>query len=361
MTENEKPSQQGRYLLTDRATEDVCSGVTSGSSLTPLDMSHSVTYARMRLTKEKCDHLSSTLPTCASDDGKTQIPRVKWVDTFADKSVPYYCPDGLTGANACVHGHCRIQCAEECNNVSNIPYDPNTGDWKPQGNNNTYLEYRKDAKGDSYNHCYLGNYLLRRWCEVPSTRNPPGKPEEKFSYDPTEGVCNLTESYCIGKGMDWDPSSKSCYETLGMEIAEALFGSTVVRGIFKGGCKLSDKRYKEKLTKIGPDFGGKGIHLYIFNYTKEALKLHPEYSATQTGFLADEIRGTYPEVIKNIDGRLYIDIQKEHIIAKPALRRIYNTIKAQHVILKAVLNRTTEFQRDLQDIFKKKEAHQKQK
>ena len=159
--------------------------------------------------------------------------------------------------------------------------------------------------------------------------------------------------------MEWDSSSKSCYETLGTEIAEALFGTTLVRGIFKGGCKLSDKRYKEKLTKIGPDFGGKGIHLYTFNYTTEALKLHPEYSATQAGFLADELKGTYPEVIKNIDGRLYIDIQKEHIIAKPALRRIYNTMKAQHVILKAVLNRTADFQRDLQEIFRSKQGKQK--
>jgi len=79
--------------------------------------------------------------------------------------------------------------------------------------------------------------------------------------------------------------------------------------------------------------------LYLYEYNEEGKKLHPEYRELQVGFMADEIEKVYPEIIKVIDGRKYINIEKEQLSDR-RLWRIYNTINISHTLLKMIIQLT---------------------
>ncbi len=308
------------------------------SSKTPSDLSNAIAYSTQMLLKQKCLALNN--------------PNTKWESTFEDGTLPYFCPSGLK--DKCDYGHCRVINKDECEKNSVYPYDSD-GKATTQTNPKPYLEYRTDPSDPTNNKCYLGNFMLRGWCEFPQNRNP-SQSGEPFCYNdpstgnvnegcttpatnvPQDGNCHINKGYCESKGMNWDSNSNTCYLTSGQKFLEALFGTTIVQGVFGGGCldKLSDRRFKEKIVKIADNYGGKDINLYIFLYKPEVLKKHPEYKDLQLGFMADEIEKVYPEIIKEKEGIKYISISKEK---SSKFKRITNTIANSHIILRAYLLR----------------------
>jgi hypothetical protein len=51
----------------------------------------------------------------------------------------------------------------------------------------------------------------------------------KFPYDPVNKTCTITKDYCLQKGMDWNGTK--CTLSKGQDIAEMMFGTTMVRGL----------------------------------------------------------------------------------------------------------------------------------
>ena len=52
---------------------------------------------------------------------------------------------------------------------------------------------------------------------------------QKFPFNKDTKICDLNETYCKQKGLKWD--GKNCKLEKGQEIAEMMFGTTVVRGL----------------------------------------------------------------------------------------------------------------------------------
>jgi hypothetical protein len=367
-----------------------CSNVDNISTLTPLDMINSMIYARHRILKDKCNALA------ASGAG------VAWQPIIPDGTVPYTCPPslnlsssitGATGPSTCTYGHCAIVTQNECLKYSKLPYDEKTGDPTPDAGNSFYMEWRpkpgmtsaatsvatsvtaSGATGTGGMGCYLGNFAFRRWCTIPQTRdpdNPDNDPLDAFVYTangPTGGTCSLTADYCHHKNLHWDADSQSCYRTDGQKFVEALFGQTL-DAFFTGNCnpfsssssssassssptsksssrnlsapktfrKLSDRRLKDKLVKLADDYGGKGVHLYMYFYSTKALQMHPGYKSMQLGFVADEVEKLYPEIITEYDGYKYISFTIDQL-KEQRYWRIINTLKNEHIILNTLLER----------------------
>ena len=53
-------------------------------------------------------------------------------------------------------------------------------------------------------------------------------------FDETRGMCKMTHRYCTRFGLEYDPNANfgagECKSNPGMEVAEAIFGTTLVRG-----------------------------------------------------------------------------------------------------------------------------------
>jgi hypothetical protein len=353
---NQAPSfhpKAGESFLYKGSQQTYCPDVSQVSSPTSLDMANSMIYARNRILHDKCQNLA------ANGAG------VEWQSIIPDGSVPYQCPSGLmTGASGqtstCYYGHCAFTTETECKRYSQLPYDPATGISNSSATGAFYMEWRSNPSSATGSKCYLGNSPFRRWCELPSTRDPPDSspPFQYISDGPTGGTCLLTEKYCTAKNSSWDEESKSCYKSTGQMFVEALFGNTI-DAWFQGNCgtnpflstsvtsasrdkryeKLSDRRLKTRLVKIGPDYAGKGVHLYSYSYTPEAYKIISAPKSLQLGFMADEIEQLYPEIIKTVDGFKWISFTPEQLKNKKYWR-IINTIRNEHLILQLLLSKT---------------------
>jgi hypothetical protein len=353
-----------------------CPEVSQVSSPTSLDMTNSMIYARNRILHDKCQNLA------AGGAG------VEWQPIIPDGSTPYQCPSGLmTGAtgqassSTCYYGHCAFTTEIECKRYSKLPYDPITGASTPSATGAFYMEWRSNPSSATGSKCYLGNAPFRRWCELPSARDPPdSSPPFKYTSDgPNGGTCSLTEEYCTAKNSSWDEESKSCYKSSGQLFVEALFGNTI-DAWFQGNCgtnpflstgkqtthansknkghapsnfsggpealrfpikyeKLSDRRLKTRLVKICPDYAGKGAHLYSYSYTPEAYDLISAPKSLQLGFMADEIEQIYPEIVKTVNGFKWISFTPEQLRERKYWR-IINTIRNEHLILQLLLSKT---------------------
>jgi hypothetical protein len=87
----------------------------------------------------------------------------------------------------------------------------------------TYVEWKRDASSGS-EYCAVGSGALRGICE-----------DNNLTYDSIIGSCKIDEKYCRTKGMEWKYNDKikemDCHVSKGQNIAEAIFGTTVVRGL----------------------------------------------------------------------------------------------------------------------------------
>jgi hypothetical protein len=329
-----------KNLLKNKILESTnCDNATVIGGYTPLDMRNVSLYVQMKWKEKRCIDL------------KSSGVDVAWQDNFEDGVTSYYCPPGATG---CFDGKCIITSSTECLKHSVYPYSTDSdGNPVDNPNNLPYLEFRLDEKYPQAGaRCYFGNSELKKWCISPAGRNPPDDKAPPFGYDSTSGRCFVSKDYCDNKGYSYSRPDVAvnidgvgattnyggkCYETTGMSIAETLFGATLTRGIAANCDILSDKKFKKKLIKVCEDYISKGINLYIFEYSEEALKLHPNYKRIQIGFLADELKKEYPEIIEKKDGRLYISIPKEKLKDKKYWR-IYNTLQFREPLLKKYFN-----------------------
>ena len=55
--------------------------------------------------------------------------------------------------------------------------------------------------------------------------------DAKLKYNTNNGLCEMTPEFCKRKSVEWDSEKKECVLPVGQEIAEFLFGTTVVRGL----------------------------------------------------------------------------------------------------------------------------------
>lgn len=329
-----------KNLLKNKSLESTnCDNATVIGGYTPLDMRNVALYVQNKWKEKRCTELKS--------EGKD----VKWQDNFENGVTSYYCPPGATG---CFDGKCIITSSNECSKHSLYPYSTDT-DATPIDNPNKipYLEFRSDKRyPQAGERCYFGNSELKKWCLSPGARKPPDDKAPPFGYDSTSGQCFVSKDYCDNKGLNYSKPDVgvnidgigtttnyggTCYETTGIKIAETLFGETLTRGIAANCNILSDKNFKKNLKCVYKDYISKGINLYIFEYSDEALKIHPDYKRIQLGFLADELKKNYPEIIEKKDGRLYISIPKDKLRDRKYWK-IYNTLQFREPFLKKYFN-----------------------
>ena len=301
------------------------------SSFTALDHANAAIYARQKILEKKCNEL------------KSQGKGVEWRNYFPDGKQPYKCPSNLT----CPYGTCKIVTKDECLSNSKLPYNPSTGDEYPDGSNHEksyYLEWRQNP-GEVEGNCVLGNFLFRRWCEHPQTRyqGAPGDSKDKLEWDSDKGECHFTEKYCNTHGMNWDSVNKRCYQSTADAVGEAIWGKTLT-ALVQGKCEfnllrnISDRRLKDLIYKLCDNYGGEGVHLYLYTFKQEALDRYPGTKEINVGFMADELEKLYPElVITNSDGIKMIQITKEQFNNKKYWR-IINTLKIEHLILENIVN-----------------------
>lgn len=112
----------------------------------------------------------------------------------------------------------------------------------PIKSDETYAEY-KEADGI----CVSASGILRGLCE-----------EAGVGYDTNTGRCKIDENYCKKKGADWGYNEKikenDCYTNTGQDIAELLFGTTIVRGLKQ----IFDPAQYEKCKSDESDDGAYG-------------------------------------------------------------------------------------------------------
>jgi len=111
-----------------------------------------------------------------------------------------------SGGTMTSNQECSWSTQEKCD--SSYPWPP------PQDKSNYhYSEWRpKDGT------CQVASYALRGICE-----------SLNLDYDKTTGICTVNEDYCKRKGAKWE--NNDCVIPLGQSVAEAIFGTTIVRGL----------------------------------------------------------------------------------------------------------------------------------
>lgn len=239
---------------------------------TNLDNMRAMLYANTRILNDTCDRTKDI-----------------WVPDPAHQLFP--CPEGVTH---CGYGQCRAGTKERCQELSQVPFNPSTGedipaarcdvDPCPEGmtcidtldeNGNAikkcvfakpYLEWRDNEKK-----CIFGNFAHRRWCLFPKARRETPQPGvtdvPPFRYDELTGKCHITPDYCKKMQVDWDSDKGECKLSVGQWIGEFLLGRTIFRGIKGAGNVFQE------------NFGGAGVHLYQSNHAVglDEEELHHAY------------------------------------------------------------------------------------
>jgi hypothetical protein len=85
----------------------------------------------------------------------------------------------------------------------------------PLGENDTYAEWSADRGA-----CISASPAMRLTCDG-----------NNIPYDSTTGICKIDENYCKMKGTEWKDGD--CHVSIGQDIAETIFGSTVTRGLIQ--------------------------------------------------------------------------------------------------------------------------------
>lgn len=181
---------------------------------TTLDYLHATMYAINKTHKDKC----------LNQDLLKILPGMIWKDTPNNQLYP--CPENLKD---CQSGKCTIN-QDLCKKISQSPFNPDgsdiiTSDCKTDNDCNN-LPYKarcgdnnKCAPINPYvvwnpdiNKCVYGNSALKKWCEVPSTRDTEKVPGltnvPPFYFNEDTSKCYITKQYC--DFMDTKYNKKSC-------------------------------------------------------------------------------------------------------------------------------------------------------
>ena len=141
------------------------------------------------------------------NDSKIQ-PYIDMIDMDAvqKKASDLLCTDKsgkVTGSS------CSYKDRQSCESSYSWPLKENS--------NETYAEYKNDT-------CVTSSYAVRGICE-----------SNGIPYDTQTGLCKVDEAYCLKKGADWTYNDKikqfDCSVNNGQNIAELIFGTTIVRGL----------------------------------------------------------------------------------------------------------------------------------
>jgi hypothetical protein len=129
--------------------------------------------------------------------------------------------------------------------------------------------------------------LMRATCE--GSKKDAGQ-VAAFPWDPVKNTCQITKEYCLLKSMTWDEAGNKCKLSKGQEIAEMLFGTTMVRGlnqIFSADqyepCPPGSHPYNEAMA-LGPFLG-----TYL-RQTMCASDKCPDGQAKQSGLCYEECK-----------------------------------------------------------------------
>jgi hypothetical protein len=209
--------------------------------------------------------------------------------------------------------------------------------------------------------CVLGNSLLKRWCQYPSSRHSESIVGETdvapFDYSPETG-CSISKAYCTNcrqsdpKGMciGYDAVKKECVVPPGQGIGEMLAGKTIFR-YAKGEFQFvpdvpvvfpqDDVLMKEKFVigKVG------GVDLCLFQYDlekveellgNEDVKRECRNRIISVGFNGEDIMGNHPSIIqKNQNGVAYIFLSPGRLT--PDLYKIYFFLRNRDKIVNDIL------------------------
>ena len=109
---------------------------------------------------------------------------------------------------------CTYKDKSSCENSYKWPLEQNEEDEFPK---NPYAEFKSNLLNGV---CILANPSLRSLCE-----------NNKLNYNTDDGLCRVTKEYCLTKGSDW--KNDDCHISKGQDIAEMIFGTTIVRGLIQ--------------------------------------------------------------------------------------------------------------------------------
>lgn len=305
---------------------------------TALDGLRSLMYARDRVLEEKYN---------------TDYIKKKYGNKIQYRPGPivYPCPKDLKGP--CGGGNIHIIDKDLCLSEGDVPYGPDgnilphcptgcTGSTgctgaDPSCVNKPYLEWstseiacKYDSSGNiidcdngpAKGKCIFGDPFLKRWCEIPSSRRPKSlkgvTDVPPFKYDAEKGTCLETKPYCDWMGVSFHKDYQypsilpTCYVSKGQKFTEDFItGKTIFRGIKKVTesfqetmknipqkvVKLCDEKYIKKKTKIGKDFAGSGVHLYLIDWNEDAC-LFDDCIGETVGFVSSELKKKFKGTLR---------------------------------------------------------------
>jgi len=134
--------------------------------------------------------------------------------------------------------------------------------------------------------------LMRATCE--GSKKDSGQ-VAAFPWDPVKNTCQITKEYCLMHSMQWDEAGNKCKISAGQNVAEMLFGTTMVRGlnqVFSADqyepCPSGSRPYYEGMV-AGPVLG-----TYLMQTMCTSDKC-PDGQAKQSGLCYEECKKATPE------------------------------------------------------------------
>ena len=272
-----------------------------------------------------------------------------------DKLICGYAPKNVSA------GHCVFTNKTACLAQGQLPYDCTPNGCVPKENlQYPYTEWREDSTGGGK--CVLGNFLLRQWCENPSSRcakDSSGKYPEQcvdgantkgvvdvppFYYDRDNGMCYMTPDYCSHYERDYNKpacSSNSdctgknekcvvdqsglnqhcigpdseCQITSGEKIADFTIGRTLFYMFEKHTtCKESYTELNRNLAKDFAKTPKEACFVVDFKNLKRKKILHRDFAGqgihlylfewnkgdgnVELGFDPTEVEKVYPDIVE---------------------------------------------------------------
>lgn len=264
-----------------------------------------------------------------------------------------------------------------------------------------YLEWHPtetEQKGSGV--CQMGNFLLKEWCQNPKVRcvknkdgsypaNCTGGKDTRgvtdvppFYYDDNKGRCYMTQGYCSWFGTDYKSRAAStkcqtnedcgdgnicyfdtysderfctgpkaeCDLSTGKEIGEMVLGKTIFQLFNQArACKefftpivenfkqmsiaLADENCVQEKKVIGSNFAGEGVHLYMIIWKNEP-------SPGTTGFMAEEVRKKYPDLVQTKNGKKYVCVSLEQVKESKDknIKRIFGIIQMKKMVLDSIMS-----------------------
>jgi len=188
---------------------------------TSIDHKNAQNYALMKISFNKTNKINAT------------TPGVSWYSNPPGSTYPSLhpldCPDGLP----------VLSTKEQCMASSKWDKDPTSIPNVPPSLKNGYYLVWKD------NTCFIGNHLFRNDCMsgFPDGSEPNKSIKAFPKFDKDNQRCLITQDYCNKFSYDsYTPGDLpngdggTCKLSTGLLVTDALFGDTITKGVFEGGC-----------------------------------------------------------------------------------------------------------------------------